>query len=171
MKLIKMSYKGLNFSVNPATITIDYSKKISTKHIPFSVSRAQEVTQNPTKITGKGKYVGEDARSFARSLERVFKKTGSAYLFIPDGLPIKAFFTALNISYDAKDSAVSYSFEFVEDYNGKRDTYDFGYTMALDGENLYDISNRTGVDVATIFGCNNYKDLFSVKGGDRVWLN
>lgn len=170
MKLIKMSYKGFTFEVNPQTISIDYSKSVSTRSFPFFTSKAQEISINPTKISASGKFVGESAREFANKFERVFKSKGSAYLFVVDSTPIKAFFTALNISFDSKENAVSYTFEFVEDYQGKQRYFDFGYTYAKDGENLYDIANRTGVSVETLYDLNNFCDLFAVEGGDKVWL-
>lgn len=170
MKLIKMSYKGFGFDVNPASLEISLSKSISTRGIPFSFSKSQEINIQPTKIKGSGKFIGENARQKAYQLERVFKSKGSSYLFVPDASPMKAFFSELNISYDSKDNSVSYSFEFIEDSNSKETEYSFGYTIASSNENLYDISNRTGIDVAKLFDMNDYKDLFSVKDGDKVWL-
>lgn len=171
MKLIKMNYKGFTFDVNPSSIEISLSKSINTKSIPFSFSKSQEINVQPTKIKGSGKFIGEDARQKAYQLERVFMSNGSAYLFVPDANPMKAFFSELNISYDSKDSSVNYSFEFVEDSQQKSNEYPFGYTVAKYNENLYDISNRTGIDVSRLFEINSYKDLFSVKVGDKVWLN
>lgn len=170
MKTIKMGFRGFVFDVNPSSIKLEYSKSVASKVVLFSTGRTQEVSFDATKISGSGKFVGKNAREYAYSLESVFKHKGSSFLFIPDGTPIKAFFTKLNISYNAEENSVSYSFEFVEDYQGERDSYDFGFTYALDGENLYDIANRTNVDVADLFSHNDYMDLFSVEGGDKVWL-
>lgn len=170
MKYIKMGFKGFVFNVNPSSIKIDYSKRISTKPVLFSTGKTQEISFEPTKIKGEGKFTGKNARQYAHSLEQVFKRSGSSFLFVPDGTPIKAFFTGLNISYNSEEGSVSYSFEFVEDYQGELDSFDFGFTYALEGENLYDIANRTNVDVNEIFSHNDFKDLFSVEGGDKVWL-
>lgn len=170
IQLIKMNYKGFSINVNPSSIKIDYSKTIAKKTSVFSTSTTQEICFEPTIISGSGKFAGENARDYANRLARVFKTKGSAYLFVPDGMPIKAFFKSLNISYDSESNCVSYSFEFVEDYQGKSTSYDFGYTFARKGENLFDISSRTDVDIQKLFENNNFTDLFSVKEGDRVWL-
>ena len=171
MKLIKMSYKGLTFNVNPSTVKIDFSKNISYRSIPFICSKAQEINHLPTVISGSGKFTGDNADEYAMRLEKTFRSTGSAYLFIPDATPIKAFFKGLSISYDSREGSVSYSFEFVEDCQGKKNEYDFNFTYAVKGENLYDVANRTGVDVGRIFELNEYQDLFSVKKGEKIWLS
>lgn len=168
--MIKMSYKGISFDVNPSSIRIDYSKKIATKTSLFSTSNAQEVSIEPTRITGSGRLVGSNARELAASLSRLFRSQGSGYLFVPDGVPVKAFFKSLNISYDSKESSVSYTFEFVEDYNGKKVEHGFGYTFAKSGESLYDIAYRTETDLDKLFSNNDFCDMFSVKEGDKVWL-
>lgn len=170
MKTIKMSYKGLVFSANPSSIKVQLSKSISKKSIPFSTSNAQEVCFKPSKISGEGMFTGADAREFAHKLMHVFKSEGSAYLLLPNAEPITVFFESLDISYDSSKNCVSYSFSFVEDCKSKKYSFDFGYTYALEGENLYDISNRTDVSVEKLFEYNTYKNLFSVSAGDKVRL-
>lgn len=171
MNLIKMSYKGVEMEVNPTTLEINFAKSISTKHIPFASAKTQEINIAPTKICGNGRLAGSGAKEQAYQLEKLFKSRGSAYLFIPNASPIKAFFSSLKMSLDSRDNSFIYSFEFTEDSHGKDDKFDFGYTYAQSGENLYDIANRTGVDVGFLFEKNGFKDLFAVKAGDKVWLS
>lgn len=170
MKLIKMSYKGFVFSANPSSIKIQLSKYVSKRNIPFFTSKTQEICFQPAKITGKGVFAGADAGKFADRLMRIFKSEGSAYLFLPDSEPVLAYFDALDISYDAEKNYVSYSFSFIEDSKGKKHSFDFGYTFALEGENLYDVANRTDVSIEKLAQCNDFKDLFSLSKGDRVRL-
>jgi hypothetical protein len=165
-----MSYKGFCFNVNPSSIKVDYSKNVAVKTSLFATSVGQEVNFEPTKIAGSGKFVGDKAREYANALTRIFQSDGSAYLFVPDGMPIKAYFKNLSISYNSEKNCVSYDFEFVEDYQGKKRKYDFGYTYAKNGENLFDVANRTDVDIQTLFESNDFADLFSLKDGDKVWL-
>lgn len=171
MKLIKMNYKGVNFEVNPSSLELSFEKNLSVKRIPFASSKVQEMNILPEKITGKGKFVGENAREKAHQLERVFKSKGSDYLFVPNATPIKAFFTSLSLSYDSREDSVSYTFEFVEDSKNRENKYNFGYTYAMLNESLYDIANRTGVDVETLVELNDFEDLFSLRKGDKVWLS
>lgn len=170
MNFIKMSYKGLSFDVNPSSIKAEFTKSIAEKNILFKSGRVQEICFEPAKISGSGKLTGDNARQCAHSLMRIFKSKGSGYLFAPDISPMKAFFSELSISYNASENCVSYSFTFVEDSENKSFSFDFGYTYALEGENLYDISNRTDVAVEKLFEYNDYADLFSVSEGDRIWL-
>lgn len=171
MKLIKMSYKGLSFNVNPSSVEISLSKNISVKNIPFVSSNSQEINIKPSKISGKGKFIGEDSMEKAYQLERIFKSKGSSYLFVPNSEPIKVFFSSLSISFDSKDNSVNYSFEFVEDISSKKDEYPFGFTYIKKGENLYDISNRTGISVDKLIEINDCKDLFTFMVGDKIWLS
>ena len=79
-------------------------------------------------------------------------------------------FTSLEINYSASNNRVEYSFEFTQDGFEKKEVYDFGYTVALEGENLFDVSSRTGVEIQRLVSLNDFGDLFAVKEGDRVWL-
>lgn len=169
--MIKMEYRGLSFPINPASIKTKFSKNISSKIIPFSVCRVQEINDYPTVITADGKFVGSRATQFAYELMHIYKQKGSSYLLLPDSVPVKAYFKNLDLSYDAKNNCVSYSVEFVEDENNKKGKFNFGYTYALKNENVYDVANRTDVDIEKLVEHNNFPDLFSLKEGDKVWLS
>lgn len=171
MKLIKMRYKGFTFPVNPSSIKAELSKTISASTIPFSFSKTQEVGFSPSVISASGSFTGNTAQENARTLLRIFKDRGSAYLFIPGIEPLKAYFKNLSISFNAEKNSADYSLIFVEDNRGKKSKFDFGFTYALEGENLFDIANRTNRDFDKIFEANHFMDMFSVKEGDKVWLN
>lgn len=170
MQLIRISYKDFTFMVNPETLTIKHSKTVANRQIPFSLGKNKEMGTNPVTITGSGYFAGENARKNIRTLSSVFDKKGSGYLFLPDSTPIKAIFSSLDISFAGAGDRIDYSFEFVQENIAKGPVYDFGFTYAMGGENLYDIANRTNVDVGTIFSLNSFSDLFSVQEGDKVWL-
>ena len=123
------------------------------------------------QIKGNGKFVGSNAGEKAHELIKVFQSKGSSFLFSHDLPPMRAYFSSLDISYNAVEECVDYSFEFIEDSDAKNPIRNFGYTFALANENLYDIANRTSVGVEKLFKCNNYPDLFSVREGDKVWLS
>jgi hypothetical protein len=59
---------------------------------------------------------------------------------------------------------------FVEDSKQKNPTFNFKFTYALAGENIFDIANRTNVSLKQIVESNDYEDLFAVKEGDKVML-
>lgn len=166
-----MNYKDFSFDVNPSDVKIEFSKKISCENIIFSHSKTDEISFNPVIISGEGYFCGKNAKNYAHELMRIFKDRGSDYLFAPDIDPVKAFFDNLCISYNADKNCLSYKFSFIEDCTGKESTYDFGFTYANKGENLYDIANRMGVSVETIVENNDFEDLFSVSEGDKVCLH
>lgn len=169
--MIKMEYRGLSFPINPASIKTKFSKNIKSKTIPFAFCKVQEINDYPTVVTANGKFVGSSAMQFSYELMRVYKQNGSSYLLMPDSLPVKAYFKNLELSYDAKNSCVNYQVEFIEDVSSKKGKFDFGYTYALANENVYDVANRTNVDVEKIVEHNDFCDLFSLKEGDKVWLS
>ncbi len=171
MQLIRISYKDFTFMVNPETLQLKHSKAVSSRLIPFGFGKSREISSNPVIITGEGCFAGENARNNIRALSSVFDKKGSGYLFLPDSTPVKAIFTKLDIKYAGAGDRIDYSFEFVQEDCGKAPIYDFGFTYAKSGENLYDIANRTNVDVGKIFSLNGFSDLFSVQEGDKVWLD
>lgn len=170
MEMIKMKYKDFEFDVNPTDIRLSMSKNISKHSLPYKAQSCEEMGKNAAVVSGKGYFLGEDAMNKAYALSRVYNKKGSDYLFTPYCVPIKVFFSSLDIIYSASNSRVEYTFEFTQDKPEKKDTYDFGYTIAKDGENLFDIANRTGLEIEKIASLNDFGDLFSVKEGDRVWL-
>lgn len=170
MQYIKMSYKGFSFDANPSSLTARYSKNVSKKRIPFSASASQEVGPSEAVISGEGSFVGAGAMKRAHELLRIYNKKGSDYLFCPHALPIKAYFSELDISYSSAENKVSYCFTFVQDSSEKASDYSFKYTIANAGENLFDVANRTGVDIEKIVASNDYEDLFSISEGDKVWL-
>ncbi len=171
MDCLKMTYKGFVFDVNPSCIKTEMSRKTAQKTILFSTFKTQDMGFEPVKISGKGCFFGDNAKENACELMRVFKMKGSAYLFVPNFPPIRAVFNKLNVSFNSDKNCADYSFEFVEDSVGKNSRFDFNYTYAFENENLYDIANRTNVNVDKIFSCNEFENIFDVKGGDKVWLN
>lgn len=171
MQYIKLCYKGLVLDANPSSIQINKSKKISKRVVPFGSTKAQEISIQPTVVSGNGVFLGNDALEKATELMRIFDHKGSAHLFVPDAMVFRAYFTDLDIAYDAAKNRVDYSFKFVQDSNDKQSSYNLGFTYARSGENLYDVANRCHVDTDTLFLSNDYRDMFSVKEGDKVWLN
>lgn len=171
MQYIRMSYKNFTFWVNPSTLKISHRRVVSSRSIPFGASRSREISMSPVVISGQGVFAGDDARDNARDITRIFDEKGSGYLFLPDSTPVKAIFSRLDVSYRDTDGSIVYDFEFVQENPSKSASFDFGFTYAKAGENLYDVSNRTSVGVDRLFELNSYKDLFSIQEGDKIWIS
>lgn len=170
MELMKMRYKSFEFDINPKDISVSMSKNIAKNNMPYSSQLCNEVGKNSTIISGKGYFTGEKALEKVFSLVRTYNKKGSDFLFIPSSTPIKAYFSKLDVNYSSGNGRVEYSFEFVEDCQNKSDVRDFGYTYIEKNENLFDVSNRTGIAVESIVSLNDIGDVFAVREGDKLWL-
>ncbi len=101
---------------------------------------------------------------------RVYNKKGSDYLFLPNSVPVKAYFSSLDISYSSANDRVEYSFVFTQECNTKNELQTPEFIYALKDENLFDVSNRTGVEIETLVKCNDIGNVFAIKEGDRIWL-
>lgn len=170
MNLLKMKYKGFEFDVNPESFKLCASKNISKKDIPSEGFVNKEINVKGLVVSGKGCFIGKDAMEKAHLLLNMFNKKSSDFLFLPTGDVVKAFFSKLDIIYSSSRDKVDYTFEFVEDYLGKKSEYTFGYTYAKRQENLFDISNRTGIKVETLADLNNVPSVFAITEGDKIWL-
>lgn len=170
MKSIKMTYRGFCFDVNPDSVKCGFSRAHTTALIAGRRAKVKELCELPSKISGGGKFFGENAREQMQTLFALYKKGGAAYLFSPVFPPVKVYFTRLDYGISAGGECINYAFEFIEAQNEKKGAFDFGYTVAEEGENLFDISNRTGVSVEKIVKQNAFETPFSVEEGDRVWL-
>lgn len=170
MQYITMNYKGFEFKANPTSLKVCYTKSIARRKIPFSASVSQEMSNSEAVIKGNGSFLGKDAMKKAYEMLRVFNRKGSDYLFCSSAIPIKAFFSDLDISYSSTEEKVDYSFTFIQDEDSKASDYDFGYTIAQENENAFDIANRTGIEIEKIVEANDLEDLFAIKQGDKIWL-
>lgn len=170
MRCVKMNYRGVTFSVNPESIELEYAKKISPIPIPKKGTRVQEICFQPTVISGRGSFSGAQAEQEAYVLMRLFQEKGADWLLSPLFPPMKMLFRSLKLRANAEKGCIEFSFSFVEEMRKKDRWHDFGYTKALKNETLYDVANRCGSKVDRVFEANDYRDLFSVSEGDKVWL-
>lgn len=170
MEYMKMKYKGFEFDVNPKEFELIAKKNMSKVDIPNKSFINDEVNPKGLLVKGKGCFVGANALEKAHLLLLLFNKSGSDFLFLPTGDVVKAYFTNLDISYSGSLDKVEYSFEFLEDTLGKDTEHTFGYTFAKRQENMFDVSNRTGVEVETLAKINQVQSVFAIKEGDKIWL-
>ena len=170
MQHMKMKYRGFEFNVNPKSLKISMNKKISRYDTVYAEEICAQGTNRLYTVSGNGCFVGEDSAKKAFELVRAYNKKGSDYLFLPNSVPIKACFSSLSISYCAGNDRVDYSFEFVQECKEKNEETNPDYTVAADGENLFDIAHRTGMQIENLVEANDFGDVFAVKEGDRVWL-
>ena len=169
MKLIKMKYKNYEFTINPSSIKVEHSKLITSQSILKHFYKSNFVSVKPISIIGSGIITGKDMLEQMALIEMLFNKKEPDYLFLPGFPPIKAHFSDITFKLDCDKNSIGYEFKFIEDSRLKNEYYNFGYTIAKNGENLFDIANRLNVGVEILVDKNDFKDLFSVKEGDKVY--
>lgn len=169
-EMIRMSYKDVEFLSNPEVINISLSANISEKPLLNSDSAVNNVSRNAVVISGSGCFWGKAALSAARELKSLQRSSSSGWLFLPDGSCYDAFFSSLTIKEEAQKDCVSYSFSFIENCNHTSAEYDFGFTYAEEGENMFDIAHRCSVKIEKLMQLNNFKTPFCINAGDRVVL-
>lgn len=165
-----MKYKGFVFDINPKGFKLSAQKNIAKTNLPSSGFVNQELNNKGLVVTGNGSFIGKDAMEKAHLLLRLFNKKGSDFLFLPTGDVVKAYFSDMSITYSASLEKVDYTFEFVEDGPSKNALHSFGYTLAKENENLFDVSNRTGVEIDKLASINHVQSIFAVSEGDKIWL-
>lgn len=170
MDSIQMQYKGCTLDVSPEKISMKLSKRISRTVVPFIKTRTQEICHNPCVISGSGIIAGKKAQQQAYALLNCYHSKGADYLFSPLLPPMKMHFTALHFFADADGECIRYSFEFTEEPSDKRLTRANRYTLVREGENLFDVANRTGYPVEYLAEQNHFRNLFALSEGDTVWL-
>lgn len=168
--MTKMRYKNFVFNVNPSDIKLSFKKNIAKADVMCSNQVCSEVGENAAVISGKGCFIGDDAEKKAFELMRIYNKQGADFLFTPYSSPVLAIFSCLDLSYSSDSRRVEYSFEFTEQGKRKAQSFEFGYTYAEEGENLFDIADRAQISVDKIVELNDFCGVFSVKEGDKVWL-
>lgn len=167
---VKMRFKDFEFPSNPAVIKTELSANVRENPLFQRDSAVYNVSRNAAVISGNGSFWGEERFTASALLKKLQNSSSAGWLFLPDGSCFNAFFTALTIEEDAKRGCVSYSFSFTENCSHRKEEYDFGFTLALENENMFDIAHRCGVAVETLMRLNDFKTPFSVKAGDKVVL-
>ena len=167
---VKMKFKDFEFPSNPAVIKTELSANVREEPLFQSNSAVYNISRNATVISGEGCLWGEERYTASALLKKLQSGSGAGWLFLPDGSCFNAYFTSLTIKEDAKKGCVSYAFSFTENCSHGKEEYDFGFTLALKNENMFDIAHRCGVAVETLMRLNDFKTPFSIKEGDKVVL-
>lgn len=167
---IKMKFKDFEFPSNPAVIKTQLSANVREAPLFDSDSAVYNVSRNAAVISGEGSLWGEERFTASALLKRLQKSSEAGWLFLPDGSCYNAFFTSLTIEEDAKKGCVFYAFSFTENCSHTKEKYDFGFTLAKAGENMFDIAHRCGVPIEALMRLNDIRTPFDVKEGDKVVL-
>ena len=164
-----MAYREYIWPVNPHRIVIAGQEETARISVLDEKQRVEPIGRRPRTVNGTGSFFGGDAFLQMNRLEELFGRGGSGTLFVPNFMPMQAFFEKLEIIGEAKKDIVSYSFLFVEDTRQVRRRQE-AFTIALENENLFMIAGRTGCSVETLLSLNAFATPYDVPTGGRVLL-
>lgn len=167
---MRMRYKNFEFPSNPSEIEILSSSACSSKSEIQGGSIVENVSVNPTVVSGSGEFYGEGSEEYCARLQNMLRDRESGWLFAPSAPPIKAFFTEFKFGRNNKKNSVSYTFCFTEDCTNKKAYIPPESITACEGDNAFEIANRFGVSVNDIMRLNDFKTPFDINKGDRVVL-
>lgn len=167
---MKMKYKDFTFLNNPSVIKTTVSSNCNTTPQPDFNSVVENVSLNPAVITGNGEFYGDAGQEACAYLQHLFREKTSGWLFAPNIVPVKAFFTEFEWEQSSKNKSCSYSFKFVEDCGDKQEIENLSFTTAKSGQNAFDIAFENGVSVDDIMKLNDLKTPFDIKENDKVVL-
>lgn len=168
--MIKMKFKDFEFPANPSVIRTELSENICEIPIFDNGSAVYNVSHNAARICCTGSFWGDERSVFAQQL-KILRDSGTAgWLFLPDSSCWFVFLSELVLTDDAKKNCVSYSVSFIEKNGNKSSEYDFGFTYAMENENMFDIAYRCGTSVEELMRLNDYENPFCVQNGEKVVL-
>lgn len=163
-----MEFNGYIFPSNPSQIKVEASSNYNQSSIFGENSVIQNVSVNPSIVSGEGVFYGDEGEQCCEYLIHMLKTREAGDLIIPGERGMNAYLTKFSYQKSSSKNAINYSFTFVECPSSKLEKRDFNYTTALEGENAYDIANRSNVSVSLIMQKNDFETPFSIKAGDRV---
>lgn len=167
---MKMKFKDFEFPSNPAVIKTRLSANVREAPLFDGDSAVYNVSRNAAVISGQGSLWGEERFIASALLKRLQQSSKAGWLFLPDGSCYNAFFTSLTLEENAKKGCVSYSFSFTENCFHTKEKHDFGFTLARENENMFDIAHRCGVPIETLMRLNDIETPFDIAEGDKVVL-
>lgn len=166
----KMQFKNFIFSTNPTTVKIKHNREIIKKAYTNGLSFCANVSVLPCEISGSGYFYGAGGKKSVAFLEALQKKQSSGRLYLPCGNTFNAYLKEFTVAFESDKNRYGYTFLFVENISEKRGKYDARYTVVANGENLFQIAQRSNTTVENLMALNDFKNPFAVKFGDRVVL-
>lgn len=170
MRKMKMKFGTFEFPVNPKNLKVSSSANCREKAIFGKNAVVENVSVNPTIISGKGELADKNGEATCSYLMHILKTKKSYWLFAPDMVPIKAYLTDFTYEQSSLRNSYLYTFKFVEDCKDKSEMIKIPYTIARNGENAFDIAYRCGVSVDDIMMKNDIATPFDIREEDKVML-
>lgn len=150
MNLAPMRFRDYVWPNNPETIQIERLKTVGSFPIPHEGRTLQDMGGRGRRVTGSGRFLGEDCLAEFSRLSEAFATEGSGLLRIPGNQPFQAVFSSLTMRGGAGPDCVAYAFVFEEDTLAKAEeslVEDSAVHICAPGETLWEIAAPAGVSV------------------------
>ena len=157
MLLAPMRYKDYIWPHNPAAYSIVYERQVAVHKVPFGRYCMQDLGQGCRVIRGQGEFAGENAYDEFKRLASVCYSDGPGLLIHPLWQISNAYFTSLKLEQEPLPDYVRYSFEFLERFDGYKDTL-----------TELEAASQEGPKPASSAGTSQTV-THSVVGGDTLW--
>lgn len=167
---MKMKFRDFTFPSNPSVIKSTLSSNYNSEPVLGFNSVVENISVNPTVITGNGEFFGDGALEACTYLQRLLREKTSGWLIAPAISPLKAFLTDFEWEKNSKNKSCVYSFKFVEECGEKQEREKMSFVNARQGQNAFDIAYENGVSVDDIMRLNQLKTPFDIQENDRVVL-
>lgn len=168
--MAQFSFKGESFPYFPKEIRISGQKRLARLSLAFGGTAVQQLGWEPLEITGTGELTGELGGEFDR-LYQLFSQPDSGILQLPGFSPLPCFFTALEGVGQPGPAVLEYRFSFLEDtaYTGSL-TQQGSTVVAAQGDTLYTLAQRLGIDAAALIAANPGVDPLAPERGQVLCL-
>jgi prophage DNA circulation protein len=155
MKLVPMRFKGVEWHHNPREISFSCEEKVNELSAPYGLSYIQDTGRKNMAVKGEGELLGEDCGEQFKRLLSLFKQGGAGVLAVPKLCTVYAVFESLKVLGYPKPGVLKYSFVFREVMEKTVPVKQSEYTGKA-GENLWDVSYITGVDIDSLVLLNTW---------------
>lgn len=171
MRLTPMRFSGYTWHHNPKSLKIEFQQRIETTRPPYESSNSSNFGERLRVVRGEGELYGEDCMEQFYRLKKLYERAEPGILAIPDSVCMKAYFSRLKQLMEPKNNVLSYSFEFTQTKNENEKGQRMYYVTQSEGENLFDISYRFGVDIDTLVKKNpRVRVIDEIEEGERIEL-
>ncbi len=161
MALPPMRYKNFIWPHNPRVYSIDFTRHVAAKKVPFGDYILQDLGLGHRVLRGEGEFVGSGAYDTFKSLATVFYEGTPGLLVHPLWQESSAYFVELRLEQEPTEDYVKYAFAFWEDFSG----YSKGAKLLAE-ESAIGVTVGNGGGQAPEGG----EVWYTVQAGDCLWF-
>ena len=110
----RFRYKGVEFPLNPKSLTVRRERRLIRFSSPLAGNVIQDLGLAPAAISGEGELYGSHAAEDCRRLTGLLSGGGPGLLQLPGYPPLYAYFSSFSSTQAAGLPLIRYQFTFLE---------------------------------------------------------